>query len=87
MKNSVNCILIGLASFDIVLITTSILMFGMPSIYTYSIVMGWVVLSVSNLVFSLFAVSDPELLFFMKMQPSSGTNAGTELFIHSDRNS
>jgi hypothetical protein len=42
MKNSVNCILIGLASFDIVLITTSILMFGVPSIYTYSIVMGYV---------------------------------------------
>jgi hypothetical protein len=43
MKNSINCILIGLASFDIVLISTSILMFGIPSIYTHSIIQGYVV--------------------------------------------
>jgi hypothetical protein len=42
MKNSINCILIGLASFDIVLISTSILMFGIPSIYTHSIIQGYV---------------------------------------------
>ena len=30
MKSSINCLLIGLASFDIVLIITSILMFGLP---------------------------------------------------------
>jgi hypothetical protein len=40
MKNSINCILIGLASFDTVLIFTSILMFGIPSIYTHSIIQG-----------------------------------------------
>merc|ERR1719500_592081 len=38
MKSSINCLLIGLASFDIVLIITSILMFGLPSIYTHSLV-------------------------------------------------
>jgi len=40
MRSSINCLLIGLASFDIVLILTSILMFGLPSIYTHSLVMG-----------------------------------------------
>jgi hypothetical protein len=41
MRNSINCILIGLASFDSVLITTSILMFGLPGIYSYSLVYGY----------------------------------------------
>ena len=36
MKSSVNCILMGLASFDTVLIITSILMFGFPAVYTYT---------------------------------------------------
>ena len=40
MRSSINCLLIGLASFDIVLILTSILMFGLPSIYTHSLVTG-----------------------------------------------
>jgi hypothetical protein len=46
MKNSINCILIGLASFDSILITTSILMFGLPGIYSHSIVYGYVLLPV-----------------------------------------
>ena len=36
MKSSVNCLLMGLASFDTVLIVTSILMFGLPAVYTYT---------------------------------------------------
>jgi len=36
MKSSVNCLLIGLASFDTILIFTSILMFGLPAVYTYT---------------------------------------------------
>ena len=40
MKSSINCLLIGLASFDLLLIITSILMFGLPSIYTHSLVTG-----------------------------------------------
>ena len=35
MRQSINCILIGLASFDIILIVTSILMFGLPSVYGF----------------------------------------------------
>ena len=42
MKSSINCLLIGLASFDLILIITSILMFGLPSIYTHSLVTGLV---------------------------------------------
>ena len=36
MKSSINVILIGLASFDTVLIITSILMFGLPAVYGYT---------------------------------------------------
>ena len=35
MRQSINCILIGLASFDIILVVTSILMFGLPSVYGF----------------------------------------------------
>lgn len=36
MRSSINCLLIGLASCDTVLIVTSMLLFGIPSIYPYS---------------------------------------------------
>ncbi|TRY63429.1 hypothetical protein TCAL_12380 [Tigriopus californicus] len=36
MKSSINCILIGLATFDSILIVTSILMFGFPAVYAYT---------------------------------------------------
>ena len=35
MRQSINCILIGLASFDIILVITSILMVGLPSVYGF----------------------------------------------------
>ena len=40
MKSSINCLLIGLASFDLILILTSILMFGLPSIHTHCVLTG-----------------------------------------------
>jgi len=40
MKSSINCLLIGLATFDMILIATSILMFAIPSIYTHSLLSG-----------------------------------------------
>ena len=35
MRQSINCILIGLASFDSILIVTSILMLGLPAVYDF----------------------------------------------------
>ena len=37
MRQSINCILIGLASFDSILIVTSILMLGLPAVYDFLI--------------------------------------------------
>jgi hypothetical protein len=36
MKSSINCLLIGLARCDTVLIITSVLLFGIPAIYKYT---------------------------------------------------
>jgi len=36
MKGSTNCILIGLATYDSILIISSILMFGLPAVFNYS---------------------------------------------------
>ena len=42
MRSSINCLLIGLATFDMILIATSILMFAIPSIYTHSLLNGYI---------------------------------------------
>ncbi|KAL7641811.1 UNVERIFIED_CONTAM: hypothetical protein RMT77_007685 [Armadillidium vulgare] len=41
MRSSINCCLVGLASFDAILLTTSLLMFGIPAIPEYTGAMIW----------------------------------------------
>ncbi|XP_050734293.1 FMRFamide receptor-like [Eriocheir sinensis] len=41
MQSSINCCLIGLTSFDMIVTTTSILMFGLPEICEYTQTMVW----------------------------------------------
>ncbi|XP_063867233.1 FMRFamide receptor-like isoform X2 [Scylla paramamosain] len=41
MQSSINCCLIGLTSFDMIVTTTSILMFGLPEICEYTQTMEW----------------------------------------------
>ena len=63
MKSSINCLLTGLASFDIILILTSILMFGIPSIYTHSLINGYKSVRVSFLDLNGFkSINDKEEL-------------------------
>lgn len=41
MQSSINCCLIGLTSFDSIVTTTSILMFGLPELCEYTQTMAW----------------------------------------------
>lgn len=41
MRSSINCCLIGLTSFDMIVTSTSILMFGLPEISEYTATMMW----------------------------------------------
>ncbi|KAG7168255.1 FMRFamide receptor-like [Homarus americanus] len=41
MRSSINCCLIGLTSFDMIVTTTSVLMFGLPEICEYTHTMLW----------------------------------------------
>ncbi|XP_069988013.1 FMRFamide receptor [Penaeus vannamei] len=41
MRSSINCCLIGLTSFDMIVTTTSVLLFGLPEISEYTYTMVW----------------------------------------------
>ena len=66
MKSSINCLLIGLASFDLILIITSILMFGLPSIYTHSLVTGFVFNNNKSSVLNICHRREPFLAFYFE---------------------
>ena len=65
MRQSINCILIGLAIFDIIVIVTSILIFGLPHIHDYLFRMATIYPKDRPLAFSAFRFYFTEVFAFI----------------------